>query len=85
MSTESANAEYQVRLDRDRCEGIFACLVRDDRFVEASDGLATIEGTDESDDDTLTATFADDRFEDARTAARACPVDAIEVREVADE
>jgi len=85
MTTENATIEYQVQLNRGACEGIFACLARDDRFVEAGDGLATIEDTAESDDDTLTATFVDDRLEDARAAARACPVSAIEVREVADE
>jgi ferredoxin len=85
MSTENATVEYQIRLDRGACEGIFACLARDDRFVEAGDGLATIEDTDESDEDTLTAAFADDRIEDARAAACACPVGAIEVCEVADE
>ena len=78
--------EYQVRLDRDACDGIFACLVRDDRFTEASDGLATID-TDgsASGDNELTARFADERIEDARQAARACPVGAIDVTAVDDE
>lgn len=85
---------YRVTLDRERCTGIFACLVRDDRFVEAADGLATIDdagggersgddlvGGSESDEDatTITASFEDDRLEDARQAADACPVDAIDV------
>jgi ferredoxin len=82
--------EYQVRLDRQTCEGVFACLVRDDRFVEASDGLATIgDGADSTGsadgDDELVARFADDRIEDARQAARACPVGAIDVAAVEDE
>ena len=85
MTTENATIEYQVQLNRGACEGIFACLARDDRFVEAGDGLATIEDADVSDEDTLTATVADDRIENARAAACACPVGAIEVREVADE
>jgi ferredoxin len=75
--------EYQVRLDREICDGVFACLVRDDRFAEASDGLATIAGTDG--DDELTARFTDDRLDDARQAARACPVGAIDVTAVDDE
>ncbi|WP_336002682.1 ferredoxin [Halorientalis halophila] len=79
---------YTVTLDREACDGIFACLVRDDRFVEAEDGLAGIESTDgETDrrpgdadgDDRLTVTFEDELIEDAREAATACPVDAIEV------
>jgi len=78
--------EYLVRLDREACEGIFACLVRDDRFVEGEDGLATIGGaTAAADIDTLVATHDDERVESARQAARACPVDAIEVTEVANE
>ncbi|QGA82250.1 ferredoxin [Halomicrobium sp. LC1Hm] len=77
--------EYRVALDREACDGIFACLVRDDRFVEASDGLATIGAGERDPDETVVATFDDDRIEDARQAAAACPVDAISVREGDDE
>ncbi|SEP17989.1 ferredoxin [Halogranum amylolyticum] len=80
--------DYQIRLDRDACEGVFACLVRDDRFAEASDGLATIGGRQggSDEDDELVVTFTDDRVAEARQAARACPVDAIDVvTEAADE
>lgn len=109
--------EYAISLDRDACEGVFACLVRDDRFVEAADGLARIDDadavadgdvvatdggdaataghdgttpTDEGDataptDDVVVAAFDDDRLADARQAARACPVNAIEVRENATD
>lgn len=74
------STSYQIRLDRDACEGIFACLVRDDRFAEAEDGLATIdvEGVQREGDD-LIATVEDDRIETARQAEAACPVDAISV------
>lgn len=75
--------EYQIRLDRDTCDGVFACLVRDDRFEEAADGLATIQDADGGTE--LTARFADDRIGDARQAARACPVSAIDVTAVDDE
>lgn len=75
--------EYRIRLDRTACDGIFACLVRDDRFVEADDGLATIGGV--TGEDAAVATFDDDRLADARQAASACPVDAIDVSEVGDE
>lgn len=79
--------EYRVCIDRRTCDGIFACLVRDGRFSEAEDGLATINGGETAIDDVgetgeIVATFDDDRLKDARKAARACPVDAIEVREV---
>jgi ferredoxin len=77
--------EYAIDLDRDACEGVFACLVRDDRFVEGADGLARIDADDAtaSTDDVVVATYDDDRLTDAQQAARACPVDAIEVRESA--
>lgn len=81
--------EYRVRLDRNACDGIFACLVRDDRFLEASDGLATmneaadgVEGTTTERSERFVATFDDDRVADARQAARACPVGAIAVDEI---
>ena len=75
--------EYSVRLDREICDGIFACLVRDDRFVEDDDGLATIEGAAET-AESVVETFDDDRLADAQQAANACPVDAITV-EVSDD
>lgn len=77
--------EYRLRLDRDACDGVFACLVRDDRFVEASDGLAAIDGGADGSqqgidpDGTQVVTFTDDRLDTAKQAARACPVDAIDV------
>jgi ferredoxin len=83
--------EYEVNLDRTACDGVFACLVRDDRFREATDGLATVGGDRADGDDSApageveTARFEDGRVEDARTAARACPVDAIDVEVVDGE
>jgi ferredoxin len=71
--------EYEVRLDRDVCDGIFACLVRDDRFVEAADGLASLDGHGAEENGELVARFDDDRLADAEQAARACPVGAIDV------
>lgn len=89
------STEYRVRIDRTACEGVFACLVRDDRFVEATDGLVTIDPDEthdrrdenddaEKNDSHETIWFADDRIEDARLAARACPVDAIDVTVIDD-
>lgn len=77
--------EYQVRLDRGACDGVFACLVRDDRFIEASDGVAIIDESDDSGqqernvNEKQLVTFTDERLKSAEQAARACPVDAIEV------
>ncbi|WP_459190779.1 ferredoxin [Halosimplex sp. J119] len=80
--------EYRVRLDREACDGVFACLVRDDRFVEATDGLAEIasgSSNSEAADGETVAAFDDDRLAEARQAASACPVDAIDVTVVGDE
>ena len=81
--------EYAIRLDRDACDGVFACLVRDDRFVESEDGLAAIADGDgavsDADDATTVARFDDDRLAAAEGAAAACPLDAIEVEVVDGE
>ena len=69
---------YEIRVDLETCDGIFACLVRDGRFAEAEDGLVTLPGSDRHDGE-LTAVFDDDRREAAEQAAAACPVDAISV------
>ena len=84
---------YQVTLKKEPCDGIFACLTRDPRFVEDDDGLATIDpdGDPIYDDDdgevrevdgNVIATFDDNRIEEARQAAAACPTNAIIVEEV---
>ena len=83
---------YEVTLKKQLCDGIFACLTRDPRFVEDDDGLATIDpdgdpvydgdGEVENVDGDVVATFDDDRIEEARQAAAACPTDAIVVEEV---
>lgn len=77
---------YRVTVDKTACDGIFACLVRDDRFVESEAGLASVDpATAESvreDDETVTAEFDDDRIERARRAAEACPPSAIAVEEI---
>ena len=72
---------YEITVDLEACDGIFACLVRDSRFEEADDGLVDLpDGRRENGE--LTATFDDDRIGKARDAAAACPLDAITVREV---
>ena len=39
------NTTYRVTIDTDACQGIFACLVRDERFVESAEGLATFDAS----------------------------------------
>jgi ferredoxin len=92
---ETPGTAYRVTIDTDACEGIFACLTRDPRFVESDDGLATIDpaadpvppvGSDDGrireEEGRIVAEFDDDRLEEAREAAEACPPDAITVERV---
>jgi ferredoxin len=80
--------KYEVTVDLEACDGIFACLVRDDRFEEAESGLVAIRGgnrqesSEDASGEMLTATFEDDRLADSEDAAAACPTDAIEVTEL---
>ncbi|MBX0324251.1 ferredoxin [Halomicroarcula sp. F13] len=73
---------YRITIDREACDGVFACLVRDDRFVEDGEGLASLEVDDA---EAVTATFDDDRRESAEQAAAACPLDAIAVTDADGE
>ncbi|QLK25502.1 ferredoxin [Natrinema zhouii] len=87
-------SRYEVTIEKDACDGIFACLTRDPRFVEGEDGLATIdpgadpvydcEGEVTDNAERVVATFDDDRIDEARQAAAACPTDAIIVEEVGE-
>jgi ferredoxin len=83
---------YRITVDTEACDGIFACLTRDPRFVEDDDGLVTIDpDADPAPPDTsdgrnvrhenghITAHFTDDRIDEARQAAAACPMNAITV------
>ncbi|MEF8829369.1 MAG: ferredoxin [Haloarcula sp.] len=81
---------YRITIDRDACDGVFACLVRDGRFAEDGEGLATLEtdGPTELEVDdahAVAATFDDDRRDDAEQAAAACPLDAIHVESVEED
>ena len=78
-----ATTTYEIRVDLEACDGIFACLVRDGRFEEADDGLVTLPGGERA-SGTVCATFEDDRIDEARDAAAACPLDAITVGEVGE-
>ncbi len=86
---------YKITLEKETCDGIFACLTRDPRFVEDDDGLATIdpdadpiydcEGEVLEENGQVIATFDDDRIGEAQQAAAACPVNAITVTELEGE
>jgi ferredoxin len=77
---------YDVTVDREACDGVFACLVRDPRFVEDDDGLASVDPESAVSVETapgiVAARFDDGKFADAEQAAAACPLDAIAVEAV---
>jgi ferredoxin len=74
---------YRVTIDKTACDGIFACMMRDDRIVESEDGLATYDDCVVREDEAVVvAEFDDARIEEARQAARACPPRAIEVEKL---
>ena len=81
---------YRVEIDRAACDGIFACLIHDDRFVEDDAGLATIDPDaagvvdGERTDDHVVATF-DGNSDAAGLAERACPPGAITVDQPTQE
>ena len=76
----------RVAIDRAACDGIFACLFHDDRFVEDDSGLATVDPDAagvvdvERRGEQVIATFEGDA-DAAALAERACPPGAITVRE----
>lgn len=77
---------YRITIDREACDGVFACLVRDERFVEGEDGLAAFDPASaesvEHRSNELAATVEDDRIGAAKEAAAACPLGAITVEEL---
>ncbi|MDG5776330.1 ferredoxin [Haloarculaceae archaeon H-GB2-1] len=76
-------ARYRVTIDKDACDGIFACMMRDDRIAESDDMLATYDAGEVSEDESVVvAEFDDDRIDDAKQAAAACPPNAITVEEL---
>jgi ferredoxin len=92
MTDHTDHTAYRVTVDTEACEGIFACLVRDERFVESDEGLATfdpdaVEGSpgDAPDAGEIVAEFDDDRRADAEQAAAACPPGAISVEAIDGE
>lgn len=70
----------KVRFDRDTCIGMFQCVAEWDAFRKDEDaGKAILEGGEETDEDVFEREVPEDAELDAKFAARACPVDAIEV------
>jgi ferredoxin len=70
----------KIRFDRDTCIGMFQCVAEWDAFEKDEDaGKAVLAGSEEVEQDVFERPIPEDAELDAKFAARACPVDAIEV------
>ncbi len=73
--------KYLIEINRDGCIACGACYFRDSTHFEADDEKKSkvVGGTSNGKSE---GTFDDDMFEDARTAADACPVVVITVTQL---
>jgi ferredoxin len=70
----------RIRYDRDTCIGMFQCVAEWDAFGKDEDaGKAVLAGSEEVETDVFEREVPDGAELDAKFAARACPVDAIEI------
>ncbi|WP_415378820.1 ferredoxin [Halosimplex sp. TS25] len=70
----------RIEYDRDTCIGMFQCVAEWDGFERDSDaGKAILRDSEEREEDVFVREVPEDAELDAKFAARACPVDAIEV------
>jgi len=70
----------KIRFDRDTCIGMFQCVDEWDAFEKNLDaGKADLAGSTEVEDEVFEVEVPDGEELDAEFAARACPVDAIEL------
>ena len=70
----------RVRFDRETCIGMFQCVAEWDAFQRNEGaGKADLEGAEETEPDVFEREVPDGAELDAKFAARACPVDAIEI------
>ena len=76
----------KIRYDRDTCIGMFQCVAEWDAFEKDEDaGKAVLADSEEVEEDIFEREIPDDAELDAKFAARACPVDAIEVYDDGDQ
>jgi ferredoxin len=76
----------KVRFDRDTCIGMFQCVAEWDAFEENQDeGKADLADSEAIESGIFEREIPDDAELDAKFAARACPVDAIEIHEDGDQ
>ena len=72
----------EVRFDRDTCIGMYQCVAEWDAFEEnTAEGKADLADSEMVESGIFEREIPEDVELDAKFAARACPVDAIEVYE----
>jgi len=70
----------RIEYDRDTCIGMFQCVAEYDAFERDEDaGKAELVDSEATDSDLFVSEVPEAAEFDAKMAARACPVDAIEV------
>jgi ferredoxin len=70
----------RIEYDRDTCIGMFQCVEEWDALEKNIDaGKADLPAAEQTDDGTFVLEVPEDAELDAEFAARACPVDAIEL------
>jgi ferredoxin len=70
----------RIEFDRDTCIGMYQCVAEFDAFEKNPDaGKADLTGAREIEEERYALAVPEDAEFDAEMAARACPVDAIEL------
>ena len=76
----------RIRFNRDTCIGMFQCTAEWDAFEENTDaGKADLARSEAVEPDVFERAVPDGAELDAKFAARACPVDAIEIHDDGDQ
>lgn len=74
--------KYRIKVDKETCIADGVCFSMDpDHYVEDDEGKADVAGG-KTEDEVSVGEFDDDGFEEAKDAADACPVEAIEVEQL---
>jgi ferredoxin len=74
--------KYRIKVDKDKCIADGVCYSMDpDHYLEDDEGKADVTGGS-MDGEISIGEFDDDGFEEAKDAADACPVEAIEIEKL---
>ncbi|MFO7849708.1 MAG: ferredoxin [Spirochaetia bacterium] len=74
--------KYRIKVDKDKCIADGVCFSMDpEHYVEDDEGKAEAAGGSLEGEMSI-ADFDDDEFDEAKDAADACPVEAIEIEKL---